>query len=59
MRVGLPSKKVGVWEDTRMLKSSSGDCDSGVGLVGAKHPQIWWNLAQSDCKSCQGPASKK
>ena len=43
---GLPqkSKKVGVWEDTRMLKSSSGDCASGVGLVGANNGQIWCSL---------------
>ena len=39
---GLPqkSKKVGVWEDTRMLKSSSGDCASGVGLVGANNGTV-------------------
>ena len=42
-----------------MLKSSSGDCASGVGLVGANNRQIRWNFAQSDCKSCEGPTSKK
>ena len=48
----LPQKcqKEGVWEDTRMLKSASGDCASEIGLEGVNLPQIWWNFARSDCK---------
>ena len=30
----LKDQKEGVWEDTRMLNSVSGDCASGVGLEG-------------------------
>ena len=30
----LKDQKEGVWEDTRMLNSVSGDCTSGVGLEG-------------------------
>ena len=56
--LGLPFQKVGVWEDTRMLKFPSGGCASKAGLGGANHAQIRCNFAQSDCKSYQAPTPK-
>ena len=51
-------QKEGVWEDTQMLKLTSGDCASGVGLVDENHTQIRLNFAKTHCKSQRAPISK-